>query len=69
VDVNVNSTPPKVIGREACLRDKCPFGLSKNHGPKRHPNTCRKEKSKETRDFVKVEIGDVHRKKYNERCM
>jgi hypothetical protein len=35
VDVDMNLTPPKVIGKEACLRVKGPFGLSEDLGPKR----------------------------------
>jgi hypothetical protein len=56
VDVNMNLTPLKIIGREAYLRTRGPFGLSKNSRPKRCPNTWRKEKSKEIRDFMKVEV-------------
>jgi hypothetical protein len=45
VDVDMNLTLSKVIGREACLQAKGPFGLSKDPGPKRHPNTLWKEES------------------------
>jgi len=69
VDVDMNLTPPKVIGREACLRVKGLFGLSKDHGPKRHPNTLWKEESKEVKGSMKVENGGVHHKKYNGHCM
>ncbi len=47
MEVNMNSTPPKVIGKEACLRSKGPFGLSKDPKPKRHLNILWKEESKE----------------------
>jgi len=39
LDVDMNPTPLKVIGRKTCLRAKGPFGLLKDLGPKRHPNT------------------------------
>jgi hypothetical protein len=68
VDVNMSPTPPKVIGREACLWTKGRFGLSKDLGPKRCPNTLWKEESKEMKDFMKVEDGSVHHKRYDERC-
>jgi hypothetical protein len=38
VDVDMNPTPPKVIGREVCLQVKSLFRLSKDPRPKRHPN-------------------------------
>jgi hypothetical protein len=46
VDVNMSPMPPKVIGKEACLRAKGPFGLSKDLGPKRHPNILWRENQK-----------------------
>ncbi len=61
----MSPTPPKIIGKEACLQAKCPFRLSKDHGPKRHPNILWKEESKEIKDFLKVGDGGVHRKKYD----
>jgi hypothetical protein len=69
VDVNMSPTSPKVIGKEIYLRAKGFFGLWKDLGPKRHPNTLWKEESKEIKNFLKVEDGSVHRKKYNGRCM
>jgi hypothetical protein len=56
VDVDMSLTPLRVIGKEVCLRAKGLYGLSKDLGPKRHPNTLWREKSKEIRDFTKVEI-------------
>jgi len=38
VDVDMNLTPSKVIGKEACLRAKKPFGLSKDPRHKKCPN-------------------------------
>jgi hypothetical protein len=37
--VGMNPLPPNVIGRKACLRAKGLLRLSKDLGPKRHPNT------------------------------
>jgi hypothetical protein len=37
-DVNMNMTPPKVMGTEDGLQIKGPFKLSKDLGPKRHLN-------------------------------
>ncbi len=68
MDVNMNLTPLTVIGKEACLRTKGLSRLSKDLGPKRCPNTLWKEESKEIKDFMKVENGGVHRKKYNGCC-
>ncbi len=65
----MNSTPLKIIGREACLPAKGPFGLLKDPASKRRPNILWREKSKEIRDFMKVENGGVHRRKYNGGCM
>jgi hypothetical protein len=64
----MNLTPLKVIGREACLRTKGLLRLSKDLGPKRHPNTLWREESKEIKDFMKVEDGGVHCKRYYGRC-
>ncbi len=69
VDVNVNSMPPKVIGKEARLRTRGPFGLSKNLGPKRCPNIWRRKEFFKINDPVKVENGGVRHKKYNGCCM
>jgi hypothetical protein len=68
VVVRMNLMPPKAIGRLTYLRTKRPFGLSKDPRPKKHPKILRKEESKETRDFMKVEVGGVHRNKYNGHC-
>ncbi len=65
VAIDMNLTPPKVIGREVCLQTKSFFKLSKDFRFKRHPNTWRKEKSKEIKDFVKVKDKDVHHKGYD----
>ncbi len=64
----MNSTPPKVIGKEAYLQTKGPSGLLKDLGPKRCPNTLWKEEPKEIKDFMKVEDGNVHHKRYNGHC-
>ncbi len=68
VVVRMSLMPPKAIGRLTYLRIKGPFGLSKDPGPKKHPKILRKEESKETRDFMKVEVGGVHHNKYNGHC-
>jgi hypothetical protein len=59
--------PSKVIGREVCLQVRGPFGLS-DPRPKKCPNIWRKEKSKEIKDFMKVEEG-VHYKRFDGRCI
>ncbi len=63
VAISMNPMPPKVIGKELCLHVRGLFGLSKDLGPKRCPNTWRKEESKEVKDSMMVE-GGVHHKKY-----
>jgi len=68
VDVDMSLMPPRVIGRKACLPIKSPLGLSKDPGPKRHPNTWRREESKETREFIKVREGGVQRNRYDGYC-
>jgi len=68
VVVDVSLMSPKVIGKKVHLQARSPYGLSKDLELKRHPNTWRKEESKEIRDFVKVEDGNVHHKKYNGCC-
>jgi hypothetical protein len=65
VDVDMNMTPPKVIEREACLQAKGLYGLSKDPKPKRCVNALKREESKEITDFVKVENGCVHYKRYD----
>jgi hypothetical protein len=37
VDVDMKPTPLKIIRKEVCLGAKSPYGLSKDHGPKRCP--------------------------------
>ncbi len=61
----MSPTPPKVIGREACLQAKGPSKLLNFFKPNKRPNILWREESKEIRDFMKVEDGGVHRKKYN----
>jgi hypothetical protein len=68
MDVDMNSTLSKVIGREACLWIKGPSGLSKDPRPKRYPNTLWKEESKEIKDTMKVENESVHQKRYDGHC-
>ncbi len=68
LDVDMNLMPPKVIGREACLQAKGLFRLSEDPRSKWCPNTWGREESKEIKNFVKVEDGGVHHKKYNGRC-
>jgi hypothetical protein len=63
VVVSMNLMPPNMIGRKACLWLRGPFGLSKNLGPKKRPNTRNKDESKEIRVSMKVEEGGVHCKK------
>jgi hypothetical protein len=69
VDVDMNLMPLKVIGKEACLQARSLFRLSKDFRPKKCPNILKREKLKEIKDSVKVEVGGVHRKRYNGRCM
>ncbi len=61
-------TPLKVIGRDVCLQAKGLSRLSKDLGLKRCPNTLWREESKEIRDFMKVEDGGVHHKRYDGHC-
>jgi hypothetical protein len=68
VDVDINPMPLKVIEKEVYLQAKGLSWLLKDPRPKNCPNTLWKEESKETRDFMKVEDGGVHHKKYDERC-
>jgi hypothetical protein len=63
VDVDMNLTPLKVIGREVYLQSKGIYGLSKDLGPKRCANILRREDSKEITDSVKVQNGCVHCKR------
>jgi len=62
--------PLKAIRRKACLWVRNPHGLalSKDLGPKKDPNTWRKE-SKDARKSMKVEEGGVHHNRYNGCCM
>jgi len=69
VTVNMSSMSSKVIGKKVCLCARSPFGLSKDPGPKRHPNTWRREESQKKKGFMKVEEGGVHHKKYEGHCM
>jgi hypothetical protein len=66
VDVDMNSMPLKVIGRDICLQTKSPSRLSNDHGPKGCPNTLWRDESKEIKDYMKVEDGGVHHKRYDE---
>ncbi len=68
VDVDMNLTPLKVIGKEAYLWTKGPFRLSKDHGTKRHPNTWRREELNKIKVYVKVEDWGVHHKIYHGCC-
>jgi hypothetical protein len=65
VDVNMNPTPSKVIGKEVCLQVKGLLRLSKDLGPRRCLNILWREESKEIRDSMKMEDGNVHCKIYN----
>jgi hypothetical protein len=49
VNIDMNLTPLKVIGKEACLQAKGPFGLSKDLRPKRHPNILWRNELKKKR--------------------
>jgi hypothetical protein len=68
VDVDINLMPPKVIRSEACLQTKGLSGLSKDPKLKRCPNILWRKESKEIKDFMKVENGGVHCKRYNGCC-
>jgi len=65
VDVDMNSMPLKVVRRETCLQTKGFSRLLKDHGPKRCTNILWREESKEIKDYMKVENGSVHRKRYD----
>jgi len=67
VVVGTNSMPPKVIKKKIYLCAKGFYGLLKDLGLKRHPNIWRREESKEM-DFMKVEKGGVHSKRYEGHC-
>ncbi len=69
VVVGMRPMPPKAIEIKAYLQARSFSKLSKDHGPKRHPNTWRREESKEIRDSMKMENGSVHRIRYNGYCM
>ncbi len=69
VAIGMKLMPPKVIRTKVCLRARSIFGLSKDLGPKRCPNIWRREESKEMKDFMKVEEGGVHHKRYEDHCM
>jgi hypothetical protein len=71
VVVYMSMMPLKAIRREACLQVRSPYGLvlSKDPIPKMHPNTWRKEESKDAKKSMKVEEGSVHHNKYNGCCM
>jgi hypothetical protein len=66
VVISMNLMSSKVIGKETCLRVKSPHGLSKDFIPKRCPNTWKKNKSKETKDSMKMEKVGVHPKIYDD---
>ncbi len=68
VDVDMNPMPPKIIGKKTCLQTRGLFGLLKDPRPKRHPNIWRMQTLKEIKDFVKVEDGGVHHKRYDGCC-
>jgi len=58
-------TPPNVIGGMFVYKLKVIMGYERIMDPKMHPNILWKEKSKEIRDSMKVEDGNVHHKRYN----
>jgi hypothetical protein len=39
VDVGMNLMPSKIIGREACIWARGHSKLTRDFGPKKHPNT------------------------------
>jgi len=57
----------KLLGRRLVYKLEVLI-VSKDPRCKRHPNTWRKEESKEIKDSMKVEDGCVHHKKYNGCC-
>jgi hypothetical protein len=69
VVVDMRPMPSKAIGRKVYLWARNLFRLSKDHRPKTHPNTQRREESKEARDPMKVKDGGVHHNKYDGYCM
>jgi len=68
VDVNMNLTQLKVIGKDICLQAKTPFRLLNNLKPKRCLNIFKGEEPKEIKNFMKVEDGSMHCKRYNGYC-
>jgi hypothetical protein len=56
------------LGGRLVYKLKVFLGLSKNPKPKRHPNTLWREESKEVKDFMKVENGSVHYRRYDGYC-
>jgi hypothetical protein len=56
----MNPMSPKVTGKKVCLQAKGPIKLLKDLGPKRCPNTWRKEESKEIKDFMKEKKKKVY---------
>jgi hypothetical protein len=58
----------KVIGKEVYLKVRGLSRLSKDHEPKKHPNTWRREESKKVKDTMKVQEEGVNHKKYDGRC-
>jgi hypothetical protein len=69
VDVDMKLMPSIVIWRKICLWIKSLFRLSKDHGPKRHLNIEGGKNLKNKKDFVNVEDGGVHHKKYDGHCI
>jgi hypothetical protein len=65
VVVGTSLMPLKAIGKETCLWARTSSRLSKDLGPKKHPNTWKREESKEVWKFMKVEEGGVHCNRYN----
>jgi hypothetical protein len=69
VAIDMSMMPLKKIGNFFCLRVKGPFGLSKDLAPKRCLTFEKSSKSKEIRESMKGEEGNVHHNKYGGCCI
>jgi hypothetical protein len=68
VAINMSTMQLKVIRKEVCLKVRDLSRLSKDRGPKKHPNTWRRKKKKKVKDFMKVEEEGVNHKNYDGCC-
>ncbi len=64
----MNLIPPKVIGTEAYLWVKGPSENIKGSCTQKASKHLKEGRTKETKDFMKVEYGSVHHNKYDGCC-